>query len=86
MYCCLECGRIFPKDEVSVWKESRGEYWGTLCYESVSGCPYCKGDYVKTHQCNVCNEWIIGSYIKLEGGERICEDCYTTYELGDEDL
>ena len=85
MYCCLECGRVFSEDEVLVWKENRGEYWGDPCFESVSGCPYCKGEYVKTYQCDICKEWILGGYIKLETGERICENCYTVYELGDED-
>lgn len=85
MYCCLECGHIFNEDDISVWQEDRGEYWGMSCSESVSGCPQCGGDYVETYQCSVCNEWILGEYIKLESGERICEDCYTTHELGDEE-
>lgn len=84
MYCCLECGHIFSEDEVSVWQEDRGEYWGMPCYESMSGCPHCKGEYVKTYQCESCNEWIVGQYIKLNSGERICEECYTTYDLGEE--
>ena len=85
MFVCLECGHIFDEDEVYTWKESRGEYWGTPCYEEMAGCPRCKGDYVETYKCDVCGEWINGSYIKLESGERICENCYVTYELGEED-
>lgn len=85
MYCCISCGHVFDEGDVSTWKEGRGEYWGTQCSESVSGCPHCKGDYVKTYKCASCDEWIDGSYIKLESGERICQNCYTTYELGDED-
>lgn len=83
-FVCLECGHIFDEDDIAVWQEGRGEYWGTPCYEEVSGCPRCKGDYVETYKCNCCDEWIIGSYIKLNSGERICEDCYTTYDLGEE--
>lgn len=86
MYCCIECGHIFSEDDVTTWQESRGEYWGTSCSETVSGCPHCKGDYVETHKCDSCGEWIDGAYIKLESGERICQNCYTTYELGDENL
>ena len=85
MFICLECGRIFNEDEIDVWEESRGEFWGMPCSETVDGCPSCGGDYVETYRCDCCNEWIDGSYIKLESGERICENCYTKYELGDED-
>lgn len=84
MYYCLECGHIFSEDEVSTWKENRGEYWGTPCSESMSGCPRCKGSYVKTYRCENCNQWIDGPYIRLDDGKRICEDCYTTYDLGEE--
>ena len=84
MYCCIECGHIFDEDEISVWQESRGEYWGTPCSESVSGCPRCKGDYVETYKCDCCDKWIDKPYIKLESGERICQNCYITYELGEE--
>lgn len=85
MFVCLGCGHVFSEDEVGIWEESRGEYWGFPCSETMSGCPRCKGDYVKTYQCDCCSEWITGQYIKTENGERICEDCYTVYELGDED-
>lgn len=84
MYCCLECGHIFSDDEVSTWRENRGEYWGESCYESVSGCPYCKGDYVRIHKCDACGEWIEDTYIKLNSDKRICENCYTVYEIGEE--
>lgn len=85
MFICLGCGHIFDNDEVLTWQEDRGEYWGAPCSESISGCPQCKSDYVTAHRCAYCDEWIDGEYIKLENGERICEHCYTTYDLGDED-
>lgn len=85
MYCCLECGHIFDENDIATWQEDRGEYWGVPCSESVSGCPQCGGDYVKTYRCGECGEWILGGYVKLESGKRICEDCYTTHELGDEE-
>lgn len=85
MFICLECGHTFDDEEVLVWQEERGEYWGVPCFERESGCPNCKGDYTHTYRCSCCDEWIAGKYIKLEDGERICENCYTTYEIGDED-
>ena len=84
MFCCLECGHVFSEEEISVWQESRGEYWGAPCSESVSGCPSCGGDYAETYTCDCCEKWIDGSYIKLDNGDRICENCYTTHELGEE--
>ena len=84
MYCCIECGHIFDKNEVAIWKEHRGEYCGTQCYEEISGCPHCYGGYVETYRCSECSEWINGEYIKLNDGRRICADCYEPYDLGDE--
>ena len=83
MYICRECGNIFDENEIAIWKEERGEYWGAPCYETVSGCPCCKGDYVKTYRCNCCREWIEGGYIKIDD-KRYCEYCYDKYELGEE--
>lgn len=42
-YVCLDCGREF--DTPAHWEESRGEYWGVPCTETVYGCPFCRGDY-----------------------------------------
>lgn len=81
---CVECGHIFDEEDIATWKESRGEYWGEPCYEEVSGCPRCKGDYTKAIQCDCCNEWIKGDYITTEDDRRYCEDCYRPRSLGDE--
>lgn len=43
MYKCFDCGYEF--DEPITWQESRGEFWGAPCYETVCGCPNCKGEY-----------------------------------------
>lgn len=43
MYKCFDCGRIFETPHT--WQEPRGEFWGMPCTETVSGCPYCDGDY-----------------------------------------
>ena len=80
MYCCLECGAIFESPDY--WEERHGLDYGPL--EKWSGCPNCKGTYTKAHECGVCGHYINGEYVKLNSGERICENCYTTYELGEE--
>lgn len=84
MFLCLDCGRTFEEDKVATWKEVMGECWGAPCYEEGRGCPYCYGSYTETYRCAECNEWIEGQYIKLKNGDRICEECYTTYEIGEE--
>lgn len=81
MYCCLECGAIFENPDY--WEEQHGLDYGP--FEKWSGCPHCKGAYTKAHECSVCGHYINGEYIKLVSGERICENCYATYELGEEE-
>lgn len=45
-YRCMECGKIFDQDELARWEESRGEFWGMPCTETMIGCPAChSGDY-----------------------------------------
>ena len=80
MFICLECGTLFEEPEY--WTETHG--LDTPPYEHCCGCPSCSGAFTETYRCDSCDEWIVGSYIKLENGERICEDCYITYELGEE--
>lgn len=82
MYVCLDCYSTF--EEPARWKESRGECFGFPAYEEMCGCPYCGGSYTVTHKCDCCVEWIVGPYIKLESGKRICENCHQVMELGDE--
>ena len=80
MFVCLECGHVFS--EPDCWEETHGLDYGP--YESWSGCPSCHGGYIEAFKCDCCDEWIDGPYIKLESDERICQYCYTNYELGDE--
>lgn len=42
-YICLECGCEF--DVPARWEESRGEFWGVPCSETMYGCPDCEGDF-----------------------------------------
>ena len=80
MFVCTECGEVF--DEPYYWKEGHGFDYGP--FEQWSGCPYCGGSYAEAYKCDCCDEWITGCYVKLKNGERICEECYTTYDLGEE--
>lgn len=41
MLKCEDCGAIFEEDELATWQESRGEFWGSSCYETMQGCPHC---------------------------------------------
>lgn len=80
MWICYDCEAIF---------ESPGRYtekYGldTPPYYEYCACPKCGGAFTETYQCDDCGEWITGPYIKLNSGERICEKCYTTYEIGEE--
>lgn len=67
MYICLECGNIFEEGEE--WNESRGEFWGSSCFESVSGCPICKGAYEEVQPCKIC-----GGYDK-NSNSGFCQSC-----------
>ena len=80
LFVCLECGNVF--EEPYEWEETHN--LDSPPYEQWSGCPYCKGDYVKAHRCNCCDEWITDSYIKTDDDKRYCENCFTKINLGDE--
>ena len=80
MFVCYDCGKMF--DEPKIWTNTHG--LDTPPYESYDGCPSCGGAFTETYKCGCCNKWIVGSYIKLMSEERICEECYITYELGEE--
>ena len=81
MLICIECGHLFERP--TYWEERHGLNYGP--FEEWSGCPRCGGGYTEAHKCDYCDEYIDGTYIKLKNGERICENCYNTYELGEED-
>lgn len=67
MFKCNNCGHIFEAGEEKRWSESRGEYWGTECYEEMSGCPICEEDYDEIQPCTIC-----GGY---SDGEEYCAEC-----------
>lgn len=82
MKICLECGKVFEDDEVEQWEECRGEFWGVLAYETVSGCPACGGDYEEAYECESC-----GNYFTLcdLDEDQICENCREKMERKEEE-
>ena len=81
MWVCTNCGHIF--EEPDRWEERHGFDYGP--FEKFSGCPECGEPYVEAHKCDECDKFIVTKYIKTASGQRICENCYNTMEIGDED-
>jgi len=53
MYKCNDCAAVFDEDEIATWQESRGEFWGFPCTETLSGCPHCfSGDIEEFNEVN----------------------------------
>ena len=75
MLKCLECGHVFSEYDLNTWEESRGENFGIPCYEKMSGCPICEGDYEETVQCAVCGSEHLED--ELFGG--VCSECIDEY-------
>lgn len=42
MYKCNDCGEVF--DEPKYVQESRGEFWGAPCSETMAYCPHCESE------------------------------------------
>ena len=77
MFLCTECLSLF--EEPQYWEETH--MLDTPPYEKMSGCPYCKGDYIKTYRCNSCGEWITtDTYVEVDDN-RYCENCYLVVPL-----
>lgn len=76
---CLECHEIFDDEDASIWYESHG--LDTPPYECWSGCPCCKGTYVKAYYCDGCGEVInTDTYVEI-GDKKYCEDCFEIHDL-----
>lgn len=41
-YKCAYCGCIFDEEDAGTYSESRGEFWGEPCYETMLCCPECR--------------------------------------------
>lgn len=44
MLRCCECGKRFYEEDADTFRESRGEFWGSPCYETLLCCPCCGSD------------------------------------------
>lgn len=73
---CLDCDSVFEECEISRVEESRGEYCGALCFETVPRCPYCNGEYEKLFQCEMCGEW----HFEEDVFSGVCENCIEAHE------
>ena len=82
MYICKECGDIF--DAPAVEYNERLEHFGIPCVEEVVVSPCCKADYKEAKKCVVCEEYIIGKYVSVIDGQKICENCYSVCHILDE--
>lgn len=80
MYLCLDCEKLF--EEPYGYIETHG--LNTPPYEEWSCCPKCRGAYVKTKRCSVCDEWIVGEFAELKNGMSVCESCFVVRDIGDE--
>lgn len=70
MYRCCECGMAFKEEDIHYVEESRGEFWGAPCWETMSYSPCCDGDFV---------EYEINGLYK-------CKDCGKIYDAEDIDI
>ena len=77
MYLCNNCGALF--ETPAKYTETHG--FELPPYEIWNCCPECKGSYTNTFQCDVCNEYIVGEYITVINGMKICEECFTTNNI-----
>lgn len=74
-YKCYECGHVFDESDLDFWEEDRGEYWGTRCSETLSGCPKCRGDYAEAVTCDVCGK----DFFEEELNNGVCDCCIEKY-------
>lgn len=73
MFVCLRCGKLFEEpyifEDLHGFRDPPGEVWATS--------PCCNDGLSETFRCDICDEYITDDYIKLETGERVCDNCYT---------
>lgn len=43
-YLCWNCDNEIKGEDLKRVEESRGEFWGTPCYETMFVCPNCGSD------------------------------------------
>lgn len=49
-YKCCECEAIFDEEDAGTIRESRGEFWGSPCYETLLVCPECRSDLIEEYE------------------------------------
>ena len=74
MYKCYDCGEVFENPPSH--EESRGEFWGVSCSETVSGCPHCDGEYEEAFKCEKCG----GYFFEDELHGNVCDSCIDNYK------
>ncbi len=80
MYICLDCSNLFNNAVKFIEKHG----FDSPPYEEYHACPECGGAYCEAYTCSVCEDYILGDYIKTEMGDRICNNCYMEYRFGEE--
>ncbi len=81
MLICVECGALFERAKVVFERHGMD----TPPYEELFVCPYCEStDIHQSHRCNVCGDWITGSYVETVDDNRICDGCYTKHDVEDD--
>ena len=80
VWICLDCKETF--EEPAKIEERHGFDYGP--FEVFYTCPFCGESFATAYQCAACGEIITDSYIKIDH-DRYCSNCYSCYDLGDEE-
>lgn len=75
-YICINCSTVFTNPKHVT------EQYG----EVMDVCPECNGEYVLAFKCDICQEYITDNFIKTKDGQLICEECFFTYNINDDNL
>lgn len=78
MLICSECGILF--EQAKIIYEHHG--LDDPPFEVLYVCPCCEGTNIHlARRCDLCGEWITGSYIVTTDGNHICDDCFTKCDV-----
>ena len=85
MYRCNACGEIFDELGCKAVEESRGEYWGIPCSETVyyECCPHCgeEDDFEEGNLYEITGKWGIDDpHEKIYHSEEFDEEVFGTDE------
>ena len=79
-YICQNCKHVMDEEDIAVWKEERGDFDYPV-YETMSGCPKCRGGIEEASECESCGNFFPHWYVE----DGVCEDCQSKMEGGDEE-